>query len=124
MDREMTLCFKGLPTSFQYCLASFQAVSTASPPPVVKKTRLRSPGAPAARRSASSIARGWAYDQSGKKASSRARAAGFRGGALCELRPPVADLDGEQPGQPVEVPLALIVVNVRTLTPDDDRHVP
>ncbi len=40
----MTLCFMGLPTSLKYCLASFQAVSTASPPPVVKKTLFRSPG--------------------------------------------------------------------------------
>ena len=58
--REMTLCFIGLPMSFQYCFASFHAVSTASPPPVVKKTRLRSPGAYDASRSARSIAAGWA----------------------------------------------------------------
>ena len=35
----------GCPVSLKYCLASFQAVSTASPPPVVKKIRFRSPGA-------------------------------------------------------------------------------
>jgi hypothetical protein len=45
MAREMTLVLVGLPVSLKYCLASFQAVSTASPPPVVKNTRLRSPGA-------------------------------------------------------------------------------
>lgn len=45
IDREITLVLSGLPLSFQYCLASFQALSTASPPPVVKKTRFRSPGA-------------------------------------------------------------------------------
>ncbi len=56
----MTLCFVGFPVSLKYCLASFQAVSTASPPPVVKKTRLRSPGAWCASRSASSMARGCA----------------------------------------------------------------
>jgi hypothetical protein len=43
--RLITLCLVGLPVSLKYCLASFQALSTASPPPVVKKTRLRSPGA-------------------------------------------------------------------------------
>ena len=56
----MTLVFIGLPTSLKYCLAAFHAVSTASPPPVVKKTRLRSPGAAAASRWDSSIAAGWA----------------------------------------------------------------
>jgi hypothetical protein len=68
----MTLCLPGLPVSLKYCLASFQADSTASPPPVVKNTRLRSPGAIEAIRSASSTARGWAKDQSGKNASSLA----------------------------------------------------
>jgi hypothetical protein len=55
-----------LPVILKYCLASFHAVSTASPPPVVKKTRFRSPGAREASRSASWIASGWAYDHSGK----------------------------------------------------------
>ena len=45
MAREMTLYLVGLPISLKYCLASFQAVSTASPPPVEKKTLFRSPGA-------------------------------------------------------------------------------
>ena len=40
--------------SLKYCFAAFHADSTASPPPVVKKTRFRSPGASAASRSASS----------------------------------------------------------------------
>ena len=44
-EREITLCLLGFPVSLKYCLASFHAVSTASPPPVVKKTRLRSAGA-------------------------------------------------------------------------------
>ena len=44
----------------KYDRASFQALSTASEPPVVKKTRLRSPGARSASRSASSIAVGCA----------------------------------------------------------------
>ncbi|CKN29460.1 Uncharacterised protein [Mycobacterium tuberculosis] len=41
----MTLCLPGLPVSLKYCLATFQAVSTASVPPLVKNTRFRSPGA-------------------------------------------------------------------------------
>ena len=45
IDREITLYLPGLPVSLKYCLASFHALSTASPPPVVKKTRFRSPGA-------------------------------------------------------------------------------
>jgi hypothetical protein len=58
--RLITLVFIGLPVSLTYCLAAFHAVSTASPPPVVKKTRFRSPGAAAASRCDSSIAAGWA----------------------------------------------------------------
>jgi hypothetical protein len=50
----------GLPVSLKYCLASFQAVSTASPPPVVKNTRFSSPGAYDATLSARSMAPGWA----------------------------------------------------------------
>ena len=72
MARLITLCLLGLPVSLKYCLASFHALSTASPPPVVKNTRLRSPGAYDASRSARSIAVGWANDHSGKKASSLA----------------------------------------------------
>jgi len=53
-------------------LASLKAVSTASPPPVEKKTWLRSPGARFAMRSAASMPEGCAYDQSGKNASSSA----------------------------------------------------
>src|SRR3954454_12459962 len=64
--RLITLCLPGLPVSLKYCLASFHADSTASPPPLVKNTRLRSPGAYDATRSASSMDLGWAYDQSGK----------------------------------------------------------
>src|SRR3712207_7024719 len=51
---ESTLCFCGLPISLKYYFAAFQADSTASPPPVVKKTRFRSPGARSAIRSARS----------------------------------------------------------------------
>src|ERR1035437_6947158 len=103
----------------KYCLASFQADSTASEPLVVKNTRFRSPGESPASRSASSIARGGAYDQSGKDASSLPWRAprGGRGGRGGEAPPPgaggaprlgdflpaVPDLADEQPGQAVQV---------------------
>ena len=66
ISRLITLYRPGWPILLKYCLASFQADSTASEPLVVKKTRFSWPGARAASRSASSIARGCAYDQSGK----------------------------------------------------------
>src|ERR1035437_1236587 len=103
----------------KYCLASFQADSTASEPLVVKNTRFRSPGESPASRSASSIARGCAYDQSGKYASPlpwRAPRGGGdrRGGGnrrpaaraaprLGDFLPAVPDLADEQPGQAVQV---------------------
>ena len=75
MARLITLYLFGFPVSLKNCLASFQAVSTDSPPPEEKKTLFRSPGAAAAIRSASSMAVGCAYDQIGKNASLRACAA-------------------------------------------------
>src|ERR1035437_6100870 len=102
----------------KYCLASFQADSTASEPLVVKNTRFRSPGESPASRSASSIARGCAYDQSGKYASSLPWRAprGDAGKAgrpparaarpsprLGDFLPAVPDLADEQPGQAVQV---------------------
>ena len=45
MSRLITLVRWGWPVMRKYWRASFQADSTASEPPVVKKTRLRSPGA-------------------------------------------------------------------------------
>ena len=45
MERLMTFVRWGCPMMRKYWRASFQADSTASEPPVVKKTRLRSPGA-------------------------------------------------------------------------------
>jgi hypothetical protein len=50
----------GCPVSLWYARASFHAVSTASEPPEVKNTRLRSPGASSAIRVASSMAGGCA----------------------------------------------------------------
>jgi hypothetical protein len=51
------------PRAAWYWRASFHADSIASEPPETKKARLRSPGASDATSAASSIARGWAYDQ-------------------------------------------------------------
>ena len=45
MSRLMTLVRCGCPVIRKYWRASFQADSTASDPPEVKKTRSRSPGA-------------------------------------------------------------------------------
>ena len=60
MSRLSTLYRSGWPVSLKYCLASFQADSTASEPLVVKNTRFKSPGASPASRSDSSIACGCA----------------------------------------------------------------
>ena len=60
MLRLMTLVRWGWPMSLKYWRASFQADSTASEPPVVKKMRLMSPGVSSAIFSASSTAFGWA----------------------------------------------------------------
>ena len=60
VSREMILVLVGLPVSLWYWRDNFQADSTASEPPEVKNTRLRSPGARPAMRSASSIAVGCA----------------------------------------------------------------
>ena len=56
----MTFVRLGEPVSLWYWRASLSAASTASEPPLVKKTRLRSPGASEAMRAASSIAGGCA----------------------------------------------------------------
>ena len=51
------------PRAAWYCRASFQADSTASEPPETKNALLMCGGASSASFVASSIARGWAYDQ-------------------------------------------------------------
>jgi len=56
----MTFVLFGAPVSLWYWRASLSADSTDSEPPLVKKTRLRSPGAIEAMRAASSIAGGCA----------------------------------------------------------------
>ncbi len=45
------------------------------------------------------------------------------GRGLGKLRAPVADLDGEQPREAVQVTFAVLVVDVRTFAADDDRDV-
>ena len=60
MLRLITFFRSGWPVTAKYWRASFQADSTASEPPVVKKIRLQSPGVSSASRSASSMAIGWA----------------------------------------------------------------
>ena len=62
----MALVRCGWPMTLKYWRASFHADSTASLPPPVKKTLFMSPGASSDRRSASSMAVGWAYPQTGK----------------------------------------------------------
>ena len=44
------------------------------------------------------------------------------GGCLGQLLAAVADLHGEQPRQPVEVALAVLVVDVAAFAAGDDRH--
>ena len=102
----------------KYWRASFHADSTASDPPLVKNTRLRSPGASSASRAASSIAGGCAYVQIGKYSSVSAcsRAASARSRAT------VTDLHGEQARQPVEQPVAVGVPDVAALAAGDDVH--
>ena len=98
----MTLCLVGLPVSLKYCLASFQAVSTASPPPVVKKTRLRSPGAhrgePLGQLDGARVGVGPEREEG--------ELLGLLGGRLGELLAAVADLDDEQAGEAVDVLVA------------------
>jgi hypothetical protein len=47
---------------------------------------------------------------------------GLSGRGLGQLGAAVADLAGEQPGQPVEVALAVLVVDVDALSSHDDRN--
>ena len=119
MARLITLCFMGLPVILKYFLASFQAVSTASPPPVVKNTRFRSPGRVAGD-PLGELDRGRVGV--GPQRHERELAGLLRGG-LGELGAAVPELAHEQPGQAVEVALALRVVDVGALAAHDDRHV-
>ena len=117
MARLRTLYRDGWPMALKYCLASFQADSTASDPLLVKNTRFRSPGA----------MRGQAV---GQLDGLRVRVGPERevgqlarlpGRGLGDLGPAVADLADEQPGQPVQVALAVLVIDVLALAAHDDR---
>ena len=116
--RAITLCRWPCPMARKYWRASFHADSTASEPPVVKNTRLRSPGARSARRAASSIAgRVRVASRSGSTRASRPAARG-----LGEVVAAVADLHGEQAGQAVEVAGCPVrVPQVAALAAGDDR---
>ncbi len=61
--RRATAFHRRSPFAMWYWRASFHADSTASEPPETKNARLMCSGASWARRCASSIARGCAYDQ-------------------------------------------------------------
>ena len=113
------MCLPGLPVSLKYCLASFQAVSTASPPPVVKNTRLRSPGGELGQ-PLGQLDRGRVRVGPEREEGQLAR---LLGGRLGQLLAAVPDLYDEEPGQPVEVPLAAAVPDVGALAAHDHRHV-
>jgi len=108
------LVFCGSPVSLKYCLASFHAVSTASLPPVVKKTRSRSPGAAAASR--------WELD--GRRVGvgpqrEEGQLLRLSRGRLGQHPATVSGLDDEQPGQAVEVASAAVVEDLRSPAADD-----
>ena len=114
----MTLCFVGLPVSLKYCLASFQAVSTASPPPVVKKTRFRSPGRvvgqPLGELDGSRVGVGPQREEGQLR--------GLLGHRLGDLGAAVPDVDDEQAGEAVDVLVAPVVPDPPALAAGDDRH--
>src|ERR1700733_8028470 len=119
MFRLRTLYRPGCPMALKYCLASFQADSTASEPLVVKNTRFRSPGPRLASRSP-----GWAARR-GPVGPQReiGPLAALPGAGLRHLGPAVPDLADEQAGQAVQVALAVLVEDVLAGPADDDRNV-
>ena len=113
----MTFVLFGLPVSLWYWRASFSADSTASPPPVVKNTRLRSPGA-----SSASLRR--ELDRRRVRVGpvrEEAELAGLVGAGLGHVLAAVADVDAEQRAQAVEVAVAVLVPDVAAVAADDDR---
>ena len=102
----------------KYWRASFHADSTASDPPVVKNTRLRSPGASSARRAAS-CDRGRVGVGPEREVVERLR---LRPGGFGQLGAAVADLHGEQARQAVEQPVAGGVPQRAALAAGDDVH--
>jgi hypothetical protein len=85
---------------------------------VVKKIRLRSPGVSAA---FGQLDRGRVCVR--PEGEERQLGGLFRG-CLGELGAPVAGVDHEEPGEPVEVPPALGVPDVGALAADDRGHLP
>jgi len=100
----------------KYCTATFQADSRASPPPDVKKTRLRSPGASAASLVGESDAGLVAETPEREVAEFTALSLRRRG----QLRAPVSDVHGEEARQSVEVTLAGVIEHPRPLAAHDD----
>ena len=99
--------------SLWYWRTSLSADSTASLPPLVKNTRFRSPGVSDAIRAASSI------DARVRVGPVReeAQLAGLVGARLGDVGAAVADVHAEQRREPVEVALAVLVVDVAALAP-------
>ncbi len=115
----MCLVLSGLPVILWYWRASLSADSTASEPPLVKNTRLRSPG-----RETGDPGR--QLDRARVRVGPvgvEAELLGLVGSGLDEVRATVTDVDAEQGREPVEVAVALVVVDVAALAPGDDRDV-
>ena len=103
MCREIALFLIGLPMRLKYDRASFQALSTASEPPVVKKTRFRSPGRevgqPVGQLDRLRVGVGPEREVG--------QLGGLLGGGVGELVPAVSGLHHEQAGEAVQVALAV-----------------
>jgi len=117
MSRLSTLYRPGWPIVLKYCLASFQADSTASEPLVVKKAR---------------FSRRQGRQPFGQLDRPRVRVGperevgefgGLARAGLGHLLAPVPDLAHEQPGQAIQVALAAVVVDILPGPPDDHGHV-
>ena len=113
------LVLVGLPVALEVRRGpASRPLSTASEPPVVKKTRLRSPG----------VRRGQPLGQLDRlRVGVRperevGQLAGLLGGRLGQLGAAVAGVHHEQPGEPVQVAPAVLVPDVRALAAHDDRH--
>ena len=104
------------PRARWYSRASFQAASAASDPPDTKKALLRSPGA-------STGQLGGQLDRARvgeRPVDGERQLAHLRRRRLAHLGPvPVADVHAEEPGQGVEVALAVRVLEVAAVAPHD-----
>ena len=117
--RLITLCFIGLPVSLKNCLATFHA-------------RLDGLAAAGGEEDPVEVAGREVGEPLGQLDRLRVRVGpqreerellGLLGGSLGQLGAAVPGLHDEQPGQPVEVALALVVPDVGTLTSRDDGDV-